>query len=329
MDRRYQVFVSSTYEDLREERQHVIQALLELDCIPAGMELFPAANDEQWAFIKRVIDECDYYLVIVGGRYGSTDGDGKSYTEKEYDYAIERGKPVIGFFHENPGSIASSKCEEDPQKKSRLDAFREKIRKRLCKPWNSAEDLSGKVSRSIAHLKKSSPAEGWVRAQYAADPQVIVALRNRIDELDAALKTARAQPPEGVNDLAQGQEPFTVKFAFTLPEGEPQDSSRSASWDELLALLGPSMLEECSEQVLRSQLRSWLWLAKNCRVTVDDGDFHQIIIQLLALGLIEKSKKQHARDDMHTYWTLTDYGETYLIKLRAIRRAVEKRKGHA
>lgn len=47
MEKRYQVFVSSTYADLKEERQHVLQALMEMDCIPAGMELFPAADEEQ------------------------------------------------------------------------------------------------------------------------------------------------------------------------------------------------------------------------------------------------------------------------------------------
>jgi hypothetical protein len=66
-----------------------MQALLELDCIIAGMELFPASNDDQWTLIKRVIDDCDYYLVIIGGRYGSTDAAGISYTEKEYDSAVE------------------------------------------------------------------------------------------------------------------------------------------------------------------------------------------------------------------------------------------------
>jgi hypothetical protein len=93
VEKRYQVFVSSTYEDLREERQEVIQALLELDCIPAGMELFPAADEDQWTLIKNVIDECDYYIVIVGGRYGSVGNGGLSYTEMEYRYALENGKP--------------------------------------------------------------------------------------------------------------------------------------------------------------------------------------------------------------------------------------------
>jgi hypothetical protein len=71
IDIRYQVFVSSTYQDLQEERAEVMQALLELDCMPAGMELFPAASEDQWRWIKRVIDESDYYLVIIGGKYGS------------------------------------------------------------------------------------------------------------------------------------------------------------------------------------------------------------------------------------------------------------------
>ena len=46
MDKRYQVFVSSTYTDLMDERKSVTQTLMELDCIPAGMELFPAVDEE-------------------------------------------------------------------------------------------------------------------------------------------------------------------------------------------------------------------------------------------------------------------------------------------
>ncbi|HPS81953.1 MAG TPA: DUF4062 domain-containing protein, partial [Candidatus Limiplasma sp.] len=60
MEKKYQVFISSTYSDLQNERAQIIQALLELDCIPTGMELFQAANDDQWNWIKRAIDGCDY-----------------------------------------------------------------------------------------------------------------------------------------------------------------------------------------------------------------------------------------------------------------------------
>jgi len=99
MDKKYQVFVSSTFRDLQDERKQVIQALLELDCIPCGMELFQASDDDQWTLIKRVIDDCDYYLVVIAGRYGSMK-DGVSYTEREYDYAVSQNKPVIAFLHQ-------------------------------------------------------------------------------------------------------------------------------------------------------------------------------------------------------------------------------------
>ena len=109
---RYQVFVSSTYEDLREERQQATQAVLETSCFPSGMELFPASDDTQWELIKRVIEESDYYVVIVAGRYGSLGGEGISYTEMEYDYAIEKGIPVLGFVRENVGEIPSHYTEQ-------------------------------------------------------------------------------------------------------------------------------------------------------------------------------------------------------------------------
>ncbi len=57
MDKRYQVFVSLTYTDLKDERKRVTQTLMEMDCIPAGMELFPALDEDQWTFIQRIIKE--------------------------------------------------------------------------------------------------------------------------------------------------------------------------------------------------------------------------------------------------------------------------------
>ena len=45
MEKRYQVFISSTFRDLVQERQEVLKAVLEIDHMPAGMELFPASDD--------------------------------------------------------------------------------------------------------------------------------------------------------------------------------------------------------------------------------------------------------------------------------------------
>ena len=78
MEKKYQVFISSTYEDLKEERKNVIETLLMIDCIPAGMEAFCAADEEQFEYIKKVIDLCDYYVLIIGKRYGSNQKETKA-----------------------------------------------------------------------------------------------------------------------------------------------------------------------------------------------------------------------------------------------------------
>jgi hypothetical protein len=93
---KYQIFVSSTYEDLKEERDTAIKAILETGNIPVGMEMFSAGDEQQWELIKRQIEDCDYYVVIVAHRYGSMDGS-ISYTEKEYDFAVEKKIPILGF----------------------------------------------------------------------------------------------------------------------------------------------------------------------------------------------------------------------------------------
>src|SRR5215216_6268465 len=97
MASKYQIFVSSTFEDLIEERDAVIKAILEMGHIPVGMEMFSAADEEQWKIIARQIDTTDYYIVIVAHRYGSVTDEGVSYTEKEYDYAVKQRVPVLGF----------------------------------------------------------------------------------------------------------------------------------------------------------------------------------------------------------------------------------------
>jgi hypothetical protein len=72
MDKKYQIFVSSTYVDPIEERQQVMRTILEMGHIPVGMEQFSAADKEQWKIIQRQIDQSDYYVVLIARRYGST-----------------------------------------------------------------------------------------------------------------------------------------------------------------------------------------------------------------------------------------------------------------
>ena len=166
MNKKYQVFVSSTYTDLREERLAVISCLLDNNCIPVGMEQFPASPLSQWDYIKMMIDDSDYYVLIVAGRYGSIDSDtGISYTEKEFNYAKEKNIPIIAFLHENIGNIIGDKLEQENDKRDMLLKFRENVQtSRLVKYYSDLNDLKSKVVTSINGAIKIFDRPGWIRA---------------------------------------------------------------------------------------------------------------------------------------------------------------------
>ena len=100
MNKKYSVFISSTFLDLESERETIRKLVIDMGYIPLGMESFPATNEEQFGYIQKVIDNSDYYILVIGGRYGSITEDGISYTEKEYDYALSKEKVVLAFVHE-------------------------------------------------------------------------------------------------------------------------------------------------------------------------------------------------------------------------------------
>ena len=160
-DKRYQVFVSSTYEDLREERSAAILALLKLNCFPAGMELFPSSDDTVWEIIQQTIRESDYYVLIIAGRYGSISNDGEtSWTEREYDYAQKLKKPTFVFFYKELGEIKSK--DIDDMKK--VAEFREKVKGRMLRTCRSIDNLQTEITVAIATAKSSTHAAGWIRA---------------------------------------------------------------------------------------------------------------------------------------------------------------------
>ncbi len=343
MDKRYQVFISSTYADLQDERQEVIQALLELDCIPAGMELFPAASEDQWTLIKKVIDDCDYYMVIIAGRYGSIGPDGFSYTEMEYRYALDTGKPIIGFVHRSLGELAANRCEVTDEGKAKLGAFQDFVQKKMCRFWDNPSDLGSQVSRSLVKLIKSNPGIGWVRGDLVPDESAteeILGLRRRIEELQQELLAASTHGPEGTKRFAQGEDTFEINYTFVASpdkyeyHGSNYQATVKAEWDYIFSVVSPLMINEASEGDLAKALNrlvsdlgySELKMAKGFKdlvlmnFRVDSDDFQTIKIQLRALGLITKSTKSRSVKDTATYWTLTPYGDTVMTRLRAIQK---------
>lgn len=335
MDKRYQVFVSSTFEDLQEERKEVMQALLELDCIPAGMELFPASNDDQWTLIKKVIDDSDYYLLILAGRYGSTNGEGMSYTEMEYRYALDSGKPIISFLHKNPDSISAGKTESSEKGRQKLKKLRELAQQKIIKYWTNPDDLGSVVSRGMIMLIKSNPAIGWVRADNTVDEhsmKEILKLKKENEELRAQIEVNKTTPPRGTENLSQGDDNVEITFLAEWATEEfdyyTDEISCHATWNDLFVIISPHLMAIQMESIIKDLIVEYLKskLDKELSMVVEhnyfhefssfnikDQDFQKIKVQFKALGLIEQTNKQKN-------WTLTEYGEYVMTQLIAVNR---------
>ena len=346
MQKRYQVFLSSTFRDLESERLEVMRALLELDCFPCGMEYFPASNDDQWSFIKELIDQCDYYVVVVAGRYGSVNAAGISFTEREYRYALEKGIPVLGFVHADPAQIPQGKSELDPEGQKRLNEFRTLVQTRLCKEWTTATDLGAVVSRSLTQLMKRSPRPGWVRADHLAGPEAaeeIVRLRQINDQLTQDLSRLAVSRPLGSESLAQGDDQVELGYTVTLSErgtGYPRQHHRLTgtevwTWKELLIACGPYLLSESKLSNIKSALnrivRERVYeevVEANPELdfgaaTIQESSLQLVIVQFTALGYISiATERDEAGKELRTA-VLSPLGKHELMTATAVKRGAK------
>jgi hypothetical protein len=196
VNKKYQIFVSSTYDDLKNERDEVIKACLRDGNIPVGMEMFNAADEEQWEIIKRTIDLCDYYCVVVARRYGSRGPSGTSFTEMEFDYAVLQKIPVFRFILHDDAVWEGSKTDKKSADLKSLEAFRSKLKGKMTSFWHNKDQLAGQVSLAISQAINLHPRPGWIRAEdqsYEAALAEIARLSSEGARLRQELEEARAQ----------------------------------------------------------------------------------------------------------------------------------------
>lgn len=341
MDKRYQIFISSTFIDLIEERQAALKAILEIDHMPAGMELFPPTDETAWQLIQDVIKASDYYLLIVGGRYGSLDDEGLGYTEKEYDYAVSLKKPVIPLLHQDPAKLPRESTETSEEAWKKLEEFRNKVEeKHTCVYWDSTSDLKAKVIVGLTSVIKRYPAIGWVRADEVpsgATIKEILQLKEKVSSLEKELDEKNTNPPSGSEELAGGDDEYKLNLTFKTGHYASEQSYSATikpTWNDIFASIAPVMINEATESQLRSAFKKSLSSfasqafsdheelegKKLHSFSFDDHQIDTCIVQLRALGLMRESTKKRSVRDTATYWELSPYGDQLMVQLRALRK---------
>ena len=260
MNTRYQIFVSSTYSDLQKEREHVITELTRIGYIAVGMEQFPATDEEQLEYIQKIIDNSDYYVVVIRGKYGSLASDGISFTEKECDYALKTKKPVLAFLFKNPGQLRVAETDNDPEKAQKLNAFKKKLEeKRIVRYWEDSSQLGNDIKDSIHDIVRRRPGVGWIRGDQALDPTVykeLEAERRQNKELREKLEGIGKAEIVFPSHVEHGNDIFELEYIVMhgISSDQTKIQTLKISWEELFIELGKFIYGEQDEHAIRRGL---------------------------------------------------------------------------
>ena len=196
---KYQVFLSSTHVDLGVERESIIKAILEMYHIPIGMEMFSAEDEDQWEIIRRTIEVSDYYVLVLGLRYGSKTSEGISFTQKEYEYVREKNIPILAFVMSETVSLSKDKRDDDL---SEINSFRKLVltNSKMAQFWETKDELIKSVSISLQKQIIQKPGIGWIRgdnarAEEALSKEVTALskenreLRERVTDLESKISS--------------------------------------------------------------------------------------------------------------------------------------------
>lgn len=309
--KKYQVFISSTYIDLMEERRNILDILLMADCIPAGMESFVATDDQQFEVIKKVIDLCDYYILLIGKCYGSINPTTElSYTEMEYEYAKKKGVPVLVFAIDDSVELSEDKQENDHIREAKLFRFREKaLTNRLASIWKSNEDLAGKIAISIMSAKINIARPGWQRATDFDEVTLrreIMELQEQKSNLETKLFSANKLIASFTNQNNAAFENYEVKISYYYLNynNHRENNSKKIPLPRIFTTIATEMLDVMITDALVTIAIEEQLLSERCHL--NDGQLvKRILTQLKALNLVysnwDETKNQ-------LFWGLTTKG---------------------
>lgn len=325
MSSKYQIFVSSTYVDLKEPRDLVIKAILEMGHIPVGMEMFSAADEEQWSIIKRQIDQSDYYVLIMANRYGSVTEENISYTEKEFDYARSQGVPCLGFVLDPTAPWPSAHTDTDHTKVESLNLFRTKVKQRPVSFWKNNDDLYGKCSIALMKAFTAYPREGWIRASQYSDSRLTNELA-RLSSENAKLRSevearnAESEKREDIKAILRTLKANDRKMHVWKKDAKEWEEMTSTTLFTLFSVLASEMLVEKSisaMSIYAAQMVCDLTPSKfRSTFPVPSNSVKGWMADFVTLGLVTPSTRKKPVSDKEEYWTLTQQGKAVLSYIR-------------
>ncbi|WPC35135.1 DUF4062 domain-containing protein [Acinetobacter sp. YWS30-1] len=260
LDKRYQVFISTSGVEMQPERIILSQTLVGMGFFSWGLEQRTPLNT---AFARRQIDDCDYVVILLGSQYGEQSVSGVGYMHLEYIYAVTKQKPIIVFMHEDPASRDPSLHDAKPELQEKFKEFRQLLQQEadqvFC--YRTLRDLEMAVRLNMPQMLERYPVSGWVR------PQNTQALHDEIDQLKA--KVAQLERDGGTREvdpfLSLPKVSMHEVFSFEYRMHAYQDGNfkelkvqKRLTWAQLLAILGSTFINPTPEEFFSKRMNEYL-----------------------------------------------------------------------
>lgn len=260
LDKRYQVFITTSGKEMQPERMVVSQTLIGMGYFSWGLEQRTPLST---AFARRQIDDCDYVLLLLGSQYGEQSVSGVSYMHLEYIYAVTKQKPIIVLMNENPESRDPLLQEAKPELRNRFYEFRQKLQKEVEQvvSFKTLRELELAVRSYMPQMLERYPVVGWVR------PQSIQSLQDEIDRLKSKLTQAQLGQVKLEPDpfLSLPRVTLNDTFSFDYRMHAYQDGNfqelmpiREMTWAEILKILSAAFEQALPEEYFSKVLNHYL-----------------------------------------------------------------------
>lgn len=334
IDKRYHVFICTSGADMQAERVVMSQALVSQGFFSWGLEQRTPLTT---AFARRQIDDCDYFVLLLGGCYGELSASGVSYMHLEYIYAVTKQKPIVVLMHEAPESRAPELQEMSAEARSKFNDFRQQLQREreVVVTYRNMRDLEMAVRHAMPQMIERYPAAGWIR------PQDNQKLQDEIDQLRqkiAQLQNNTTALSDDIDLSLPKVHPEEV-FAFDYKVHAYQDGNfrelrpqRKMKWGELLQILGPGFSPAAPEENFARVINEYLNQSAlndarevlprahaTARSQINVRALHTIKMQLKHnQWIIPAGRDQRQR----LLWELTPHAEKVLMNLNLEKRVI-------
>ncbi|MDR2143540.1 MAG: DUF4062 domain-containing protein [Treponema sp.] len=319
MVKKFHIFVGSATDDLKNERRELSRIIMELGHIPVTAEYFDPAGKDAGRFLKKTIEECDYFVALIAYKYAVPGREG-SPLEAEYATALKKGIPVLSLVIDEKARWKVSRKEKDPALAKKCEEFKKKLRAGTFGAWTNVTDLCQKAQSLLIGELNLNPQTGWVRADRIVEP----VLANELSRLSAENETLRRQIKiESGEIVSRLREQFKhaikvlalnkVMLNFYYSSGDNWENSRQFRYLRVFKLLVPELAVGKTTAEISRFLGTVLNpdLDKNVRkdYPTPSNTIKKIMADFALLKLVKCSGSASGGNLEDEVWEITEYGK--------------------